>query len=277
MFNIRIVRDVRRRPPHSCFFLFNLLKSREEVLGQYIDPCSIIKPCRLDGVKKFECGGLLGSRQSFTLVEFMIVIAILAILSAIVIFVLNPARLFDNVKDTNRMTDIVTIHKALVFMETWNSTGLNYGDPTKVYISVPDPLGDSGCANVLGLPTLSAGYTYACKSDTDYRKTDGNGWIPVDFSVNANNKYFSSLPVDPDNTSQYFYAYFPGGSYVLMSMLKNNVPEDSLSERKVDNFFLIGSTNRNYNLPLVALRSGPEPLVHDGYTYTTMELPSGVV
>jgi len=83
--------------------------------------------------------------------------------------------------------------------------------------------------------------------------------------------------VDPDNTSQYFYAYFPGGSYVLMSMLKNNVPEDSLSERKVDNFFLIGSTNRNYNLPLVALRSGPEPLVYDGYAYTTLELPSGIV
>ena len=64
---------------------------------------------------------------------------------------------------------------------------------------------------------------------------------------------------------------------MLMSMLKNNVPDDSLSERKVDNFFLIGSTNRNYNLPLVALRSGPGPLVYDGYTYTTLELPSGIV
>ena len=138
-------------------------------------------------------------------------------------------------------------------------------------------MGDTDCANVAGLPTLSAGYTYACKAEADYRKTDGNGWIPVDFSVSTGSKYFSTLPVDPDNTNQYFYAYFPGGSYVLMSMLKNNVPDDSLSERKVDNFFLIGSTNRNYNLPLVALRSGPGPLVYDGYTYTTLELPSGIV
>lgn len=217
------------------------------------------------------------TKKSFTLVELMIVIAVLAILSAVIVFVLNPAKLFDSAKDTHRMTDIVTIHKAIVFMETWNSAGINYGDPTKVYISIPDPLGDIDCANVAGLPTLSAGYTYACKPEVDYRKTDGNGWIPIDFSVNASSKYFSTLPVDPDNTSQYFYAYFPGGSYVLMSMLKNNVPEDSLSERKVDNFFLIGSTNRNYNLPLVALRSGPEPLVYDGYTYTTLELPSGIV
>lgn len=38
----------------------------------------------------------LKHKVSFTLVELMIVIAILAILSAIVIFTLNPGRLFDN-------------------------------------------------------------------------------------------------------------------------------------------------------------------------------------
>jgi len=58
------------------------------------------------------------TKKSFTLVELMIVIAILAILSAVIIFVLNPAKLFDSAKDTHRMTDIVTIHKAIVFMET---------------------------------------------------------------------------------------------------------------------------------------------------------------
>ncbi|MDD3808616.1 MAG: prepilin-type N-terminal cleavage/methylation domain-containing protein, partial [Candidatus Pacebacteria bacterium] len=45
-------------------------------------------------------------KKSFTLVELMIVIAILAILSAIVIFTLNPSRLFDNFRDTRRVTDI---------------------------------------------------------------------------------------------------------------------------------------------------------------------------
>jgi prepilin-type N-terminal cleavage/methylation domain-containing protein len=57
-------------------------------------------------------------KKSFTLVELMIVIAILAILSAIVIFVLNPGRLFDNMRDIRRVTDITSIHKAINFMET---------------------------------------------------------------------------------------------------------------------------------------------------------------
>jgi len=57
-------------------------------------------------------------KKSFTLVELMIVIAILAILSAIVIFALNPARLFDNFRDTKRVTDIQSINKAIIFMES---------------------------------------------------------------------------------------------------------------------------------------------------------------
>jgi len=57
-------------------------------------------------------------KKSFTLVELMIVIAILAILSAIVIFALNPARIFDNFRDTKRVTDIQSINKAIIFMES---------------------------------------------------------------------------------------------------------------------------------------------------------------
>jgi type II secretory pathway pseudopilin PulG len=48
----------------------------------------------------------------------MIVIAILAILSAIVLFTLNPSRLFDNFRDTRRVNDITTINKAIIFMES---------------------------------------------------------------------------------------------------------------------------------------------------------------
>jgi len=57
-------------------------------------------------------------KKSFTLVELMIVIAILAILSAIVLFALNPIRLFDNFRDTRRVADINTINKAINFVET---------------------------------------------------------------------------------------------------------------------------------------------------------------
>jgi prepilin-type N-terminal cleavage/methylation domain-containing protein len=56
-------------------------------------------------------------KKSFTLVELMIVIAVLAILASIVLFALNPARVFDNVRDTKRVTDIKMIHKAIGFIE----------------------------------------------------------------------------------------------------------------------------------------------------------------
>ena len=112
-------------------------------------------------------------KKSFTLVELMIVIAILAILSAIVIFVLNPGRLFDNMRDIRRVTDITSIHKAINFMETWN-TSMTYGTSTFVYISIP--AANSNCSDIAGLPTLPAGYTYACSSQANYKKTDGTGW-----------------------------------------------------------------------------------------------------
>jgi prepilin-type N-terminal cleavage/methylation domain-containing protein len=63
-------------------------------------------------------GASCHSKKSFTLVELMIVIAILVILSAIVIFALNPGRLFDNFRDTRRVSDINTINKAINFIET---------------------------------------------------------------------------------------------------------------------------------------------------------------
>ncbi|MFA5230436.1 MAG: prepilin-type N-terminal cleavage/methylation domain-containing protein [Candidatus Paceibacterota bacterium] len=62
--------------------------------------------------------GLLGSRKSFTLVELMIVIVILAILSAIVIFALNPTELFKKSRDSRRLADMNILYKAITFMES---------------------------------------------------------------------------------------------------------------------------------------------------------------
>ena len=67
---------------------------------------------------KVGVGASSNSKRSFTLVELMIVIAILAILSAIVVFALNPSRMFDNFRDTRRVSDINTINKAINFVET---------------------------------------------------------------------------------------------------------------------------------------------------------------
>jgi len=57
-------------------------------------------------------------KSSFTLVELMIVIAILAILSAIVIFALNPTELFKKSRDSRRLADMNILYKAITFMES---------------------------------------------------------------------------------------------------------------------------------------------------------------
>ncbi len=186
-------------------------------------------------------------KKSFTLVELMIVIAILAILSAIVIFALNPARLFDNFRDSKRVTDISSINKAIVFMESWNQSGITYGTTTNVYISLPDS--NPSCTSYT-LPTLPTGFTYYCSNATSYKNTNGTGWIPINFTVEGSNRYLSSLPVDPVNNSSFFYTYYPGGSYELTAILSNPNKNSINDEGSLTSTFEIGSPNRTFNTPL---------------------------
>ncbi len=186
-------------------------------------------------------------KRSFTLVELMIVIAILAILSAIVIFALNPARLFDNFRDSRRVTDISSINKAIVFMESWNQSGITYGTSTNVYISLPD---SSSTCSTYSLPTLPTGYNYYCSSPTTYKNTDGTGWIPINFTVVGSNRYLSSLPIDPVNNNSFFYTYYSGGSYELTAILSNPNKNSINDEGSLTSTFEIGSPNRTFNTPL---------------------------
>ena len=60
--------------------------------------------------------------KGFTLVELMIVIAILAILAAIVIFALNPAELFKRARDSQRMSDLRVLSSAISYYLADSST-----------------------------------------------------------------------------------------------------------------------------------------------------------
>ncbi len=159
------------------------------------------------------------TKKSFTLVELMIVIAILAILSAIVIFALNPSELFKKSRDSRRITDIQTLYKGISFMESWNTSGITYGTSTTVYLSLPD---SSTTCSSYSLPTLPTGYTYNCVTSTNLRKADSTGWIPIDFTVANDNKYITSLPIDPINDINYYYSYNPGGSFEVNALLESN-------------------------------------------------------
>ncbi len=147
------------------------------------------------------------NNKAFTLLELLIVIGVLATLATVVILVLNPAELLKQSRDAKRLSEIKVIDDA-IRLYTFNSNTLYYGTSSVVYLSLPSS--NSNCSSYTGLPSLSSGWTYACKPESDYRKVDGTGWIPVNFSSTQAGPSLAILPVDPINNSSYYYAYIPG-------------------------------------------------------------------
>ena len=149
------------------------------------------------------------NNHSFTLVELLIVIGILAILTAAVIVVINPVEYLKQTRDATRMSDLSSINQALSVLESQGAT--SFGSANTVYVSLPDT--STSCAN-LGLAALPSGWTYACVTSANLQKTDGTGWIPVNFSSVSTGSPLSSLPTDPINatSTNNFYTYITSGS-----------------------------------------------------------------
>ena len=122
----------------------------------------------------------LKQNKSFTLIELLIVIGILAVLATTVLLVINPAQMVKQSRDANRITEINQINKALLLFQSFGGSSTNMGTHGTVYVSVPSDQAD--CSD-LSLPALGGGYVYACKPSTTYRNIDGTGWIPTPISL----------------------------------------------------------------------------------------------
>jgi prepilin-type N-terminal cleavage/methylation domain-containing protein len=78
--------------------------------------------------------------SSFTLIELLIVIAILAILMSVVVIAINPAEILKRARDTQRINDLSNLHELL---QLANSEGLltsDICDGTKIYVSLPNSI-----------------------------------------------------------------------------------------------------------------------------------------
>ena len=153
------------------------------------------------------------NRYGFTLLELLIVIGIIAVLSATATVVLNPAELLKQARDSQRMSDLNAINKALDFVKFDNSSA-NFGNPNTIYLSILSPSSDCGYSmgNPYSLPSLQTGWVYQCPTTMqDYRKIDGSGWIPVNFTSLSINPPLAVLPIDPVNSSsnqgRFYYTY----------------------------------------------------------------------
>jgi type II secretory pathway pseudopilin PulG len=147
--------------------------------------------------------------DSFTLVELLVVIGILAILTAAVVIVLNPAELLKQSRDSKRTTDLAAVNNALKLLLTQNPD-VSLGNASTVYVSLADASLAAGATSTcpsLGLPALPSGWKYQCVSAANLIKTDGTGWIPVNFASGASQ--LPALPIDPQNVSStgLYYTY----------------------------------------------------------------------
>jgi len=121
-------------------------------------------------------------RSAFTLIELLIVIAVIAILSIVVVLTLNPAEMLRQSRDSTRVSDLDTLaHAISLYQEDQGTTGGPgfMGNSTLIYTSLPDSSSTCGSWN---LPSPPAGYAYQCAPSSTYRSTNGSGWIPPSIS-----------------------------------------------------------------------------------------------
>jgi len=160
--------------------------------------------------------------KGFTLNELLIVIAILAVMAGAAVIVLNPGELLGQGRDSKRIGELNSLASAIT-LHTNSVVGGYKGELNTVYISLPDT--SENCGGISSsLPSLPAGWSYHCALEGDLRKTDGDGWLPLNFDAMPGGSPFNQLPIDPENsaTNNLYFAYVKSSTgYALATLLES--------------------------------------------------------
>jgi len=135
-------------------------------------------------------------RKGFTLIELIIVIGILAILSTVVVLVLNPGQILARSRDSSRMSDLRSIKSAVALYLSTATGSLVIGASTTCTAVTTG----SSCSDALG--PFAGTWVY-----TSSTAVNGTGWVPINLTNTLGGSPISSLPLDPTNSGFYFYAY----------------------------------------------------------------------
>jgi prepilin-type N-terminal cleavage/methylation domain-containing protein len=149
-------------------------------------------------------------KKGFTLIELIIVIALIALLATTVILVINPVKIFQEARDSQRIADLGQMNSAMSLM-----------------------LATSSAQPVLG-PVAANCHQYAVAQDCKPRYTpastaatavqsqlvNGTGWVPVDLGATP---AISAWPIDPKNdvTNFYSYAFDAGNTWEFTAKMES--------------------------------------------------------
>lgn len=121
--------------------------------------------------------------NGFTLIELVIVVAIIALLAGITVAILNPAEYIKQTRDSKRISDIMTIQTTMIASLANNDIAL--------------------------VPTTGCG---TCNSLAGTTAVDGTGWIIFDIvSEDGMKTFLQNLPLDQVNDETYNYKYYSDG------------------------------------------------------------------
>lgn len=154
-------------------------------------------------------------KGGFTLLELLIVIAILAILSVALVIVLNPAETLKKARDAQRISDLSTLKTAIglymtsvspVYLGGAASNAICKTTPATAWgagtfkISYSYPIATPITDAAIDFNGTGAGGLSARQAAVTPGLTDGTGWIPVKFDDISGGTPISNVPVDPINT-----------------------------------------------------------------------------
>jgi prepilin-type N-terminal cleavage/methylation domain-containing protein len=159
----------------------------------------------------------LANNKGMTFIEMLVVMTIISILFASFFYIWNTMDVFRKSRDSKRINDLQLLDTALKTL-LFTERNINLGQENVIYTSLPDPSSTCGSYNLI---PLFSPYSYRCQTSDNYLKVDGNGWLPVNFTL-GKILMVSVLPIDPLNNKDYFYAYqVRQGRYKLTARFEN--------------------------------------------------------
>lgn len=154
-------------------------------------------------------GLALSQSKGFTLIELLIVIGILAILATVTLLVLNPAQMFAQARDSQRISDLNTVKAAVaLYLATVDTpyldgaSGANCTTGSYLWGTIGSTTPFTGAHNVFkgASATTTVGIT---------------GWVPVALGSIPGGSPISNIPFDPtsfsvttNSNTNTIYAYF---------------------------------------------------------------------